>query len=599
MYEESGVTRGLGMTIAARSEPIDAPRQNWILTAGGDWLWIIGTPVLALAWALLTLVLLGPVWVISIFVVLNASHHLPTFLRIYGDKDLFERFRWSLVLGPVLPFCFAMVVVAFLVSSGRSLNDFLVLTLITTIWDPWHFLMQHYGFMRIYDRHNHAPRRIAARMDLALCGSWFVYLMLAALEWLPNLMYELVNQCGIWLPGLIDISLFGLLHDIFLVVALAVTFGYLYYLAWCRRHGYFISHAKLALMLVTFGVMYLTYVPNGLMEGIINSLRRWNPGISEWGFAMGFATVGMVHVTQYLAIVWKYNRSLARRPGAARSGWFLRSFTHGGLAVILLYVVFCLFYGFLITWGPGDVLHPDWLMNQDAVAVKWMAGTLAAAMFTSTIMHYYYDGFIWKIRHRENRQNLEMEDASSATTQSQARSGSWWDNDKRGSPRHTLLRQAVYFLPPILFVVVSYFLAIQDEVSRDPLTYARETIIAYEEDPARFQDRVEPALGGLDRQMQIELQMVELRKEDADHLVKLAFMNNFYGQLVVRKDLGNPAAIKACYQHYQQAIELLDRAVRSPGNRYHPETEEPLDEDQVHAIQSFWRDQMRGMEGQF
>ena len=310
------------MTIAASSEPIDAPCQNWILTAGGDWFWIIGTPVLALIWALLTLVLLGPVWVISIFVVLNASHHLPTFLRIYGDKELFKRFRWSLVLGPVLPFCFAMAVVAFLVSSGRSLNDFLVLTLITTIWDPWHFLMQHYGFMRIYDRHNHAPRRIAARMDLALCSSWFIYLMLAALEWLPNLMYELVNQCGIWLPGLINISLFDQLHNIFLVVALAVTFGYLYYLIWCRRHGYFISHAKLALMLVTFGVMYLTYVPNGMMEGIINSLRRWYPGISEWGFAMGFATIGMVHVTQYLAIVWKYNRSLASRPGASRPGWW-------------------------------------------------------------------------------------------------------------------------------------------------------------------------------------------------------------------------------------------------------------------------------------
>lgn len=587
------------MTIAARSEPTDGPRQNWILTAGGDWFWIIGTPVLALIWALLTLVLLGPVWVISIFVVLNASHHLPTFLRIYGDKELFKRFRWSLLLGPVLPFCFAMAVVAFLVSSGRSLNDFLVLTLITTIWDPWHFLMQHYGFMRIYDRHNHAPRKIAARMDLALCSSWFIYLMLAALEWLPNLMYELVNQCGIWLPGLIDISLFGLLHDISLVVSLAVTLGYLYYLTWCRRHRYFISHAKLALMLVTFGVMYLTYVPNGMMEGIINSLQRWDPGISEWGFAMGFATIGIVHVTQYLAIVWKYNRSLARRPAAARSGWFLRSFTHGGLGVILLYVVFCLFYGFLITWGPGDVLHPDWLVNQDALAVKWAAGTLAAIMFTSTIMHYYYDGFIWKIRHKENRQNLEMERGSSATTGSQSRSGSWWDSDKGGSPRNTFLRQAVYFLPPILFVVVSYFLAIQDEASRDPLGYARETIIAYEEDPARFQDRVEPALGSLDRQMQIELQMVELRKEDADHLVKLAFMHNFYGRLVVRREPDNPAAIKACYQHYQQSVQFLDRAIASPGNRYHPETEEPLEADQVHELQSFWRNQMRGMEAQF
>jgi hypothetical protein len=590
------------MTAVARSESIISPRQNWILNAGGDWFWIIGTPILALAWALLTLVTLGPIWVISIFVVFNASHHMPTFLRIYGDKDLFARFRWSLLLGPILPFCFAMAVVAFLVSSGRSLNDFLFLGLITAIWDPWHFLMQHYGFMRIYDRHNHAPRSIAARMDLALCGSWFVYLMLAALEWLPSLMYELVNLCGIWIPGLIDISLFAVLHDIALVVALGVTLGYLYYLTWCRRHGYFISHAKLALMLVTFGVMYLTYIPNGMMKGIISGLQQWNPAISEWSFPLGFATIGMVHVTQYMAIVWKYNRSLASRPGASRPGWFLSSFTRGGLVIILLYVIFCQFYGFLVTWGPADVLHPGWLLNQDAVAVKWVAGTLAAVLFTSTIMHYYYDGFIWKIRHKENRQNLEMEGESSSVAESSGSTGSWWDRETSGSPGKTFFRQAVYFLPPILFVTVSYFLASQDEASRDPINYARETIIAYENDLDSFQDRIGPALQALDGQMEIEEQMVKLRHGHADHLVRLAFMNTFYGQLEIRKDWGGAgqrSAIEDCHRRYQKSIELLEVAIRTPGSRYHVETGEPLDESQVRTLQSAWRGQMQRLEQEF
>ena len=104
------------MTVVARSESIVSPRQNWILNAGGDWFWIIGTPVLALAWALLTLLFLGPVWVISIFVVFNASHHVPTFLRIYGTRisssdsagaSCWGRYwhsalpwRWSLFLSP-------------------------------------------------------------------------------------------------------------------------------------------------------------------------------------------------------------------------------------------------------------------------------------------------------------------------------------------------------------------------------------------------------------------------------------------------------------------------------------------------------------------
>ena len=50
---------------------------------------------------------------------------------------------------------------------------------------------------------------------------------------------------------------------------------------------------------------------------------------------------------------------------------------------------------------------------------------------------------------------------------------------------------------------------------------------------------MEPALDGLDRQMQIELQMVELRKEDADHLVKLAFTK----QMVIWMSISNCAQL--------------------------------------------------------
>ena len=238
--------------------------------------------------------------------------------------------------------------------------------------------------------------------------------------------------------------------------------------------------------------------------------------------------------------------------------------------IILLYVIFCQFYGFLVTWGPADALHPGWLLNQDAVAVKWVAGTLAAVLFTSTIMHYYYDGFIWKIRHKENRQNLEMEGESSSAMESPESTGSWWDKETSGSPGKTLLRQAVYFLPPILFVMVSYFLANQDEASRDPINYARETIIAYEDDLDSFQDRIGPALQAQDGQMEVEEQMVKLRHGHADHLVRLAFMNTFYGQLVIRKEwrgAGQRSAIEDCHRRYQKSIELLEVAIRTPGSR--------------------------------
>jgi len=56
--------------------------------------------------------------------------------------------------------------------------------------------LQHYGFMRIYDRHNRAPQWLAARMDLWLCVSWFVFIMLAAADWLAGLLEDLSTRCS-------------------------------------------------------------------------------------------------------------------------------------------------------------------------------------------------------------------------------------------------------------------------------------------------------------------------------------------------------------------------------------------------------------------
>src|SRR6185503_7898581 len=86
-------------------------------------------------------------------------------------------------------------------------------------------------------------------------------------------------------------------------------------------------------------MMYLTYVPNPAMRSLL-------PG---WTFPAGFATLGMVHVTQYLAIVWKYNRSLALRGTDARPGLFQRAFSRGGLIVLVAYMVLCFGYGYGLT----------------------------------------------------------------------------------------------------------------------------------------------------------------------------------------------------------------------------------------------------------
>ena len=82
-------------------------QQNWVIDRLSDWLLIIGTPLISLVLVVATASRFGAEILLVIFGALNVGHHLPTFIRIYGDKDLLRRFRWSLLLGPVLPFSLA------------------------------------------------------------------------------------------------------------------------------------------------------------------------------------------------------------------------------------------------------------------------------------------------------------------------------------------------------------------------------------------------------------------------------------------------------------------------------------------------------------
>src|SRR5882724_5331091 len=209
------------------------PRQNWVLDPLQDVLFIVATPLLVTAGALFLFRLARPAdtlaWIGLAYVVFTVAHHLPTFIRIYGDVDLFQRFKWSFILGPLIPFTFAAGVLAYINLHQYPLEYFFYLLLFLAVWDPWHFLMQHYGFMRIYDRPNAAPQKLAARMDFWLCASWFGLIMVACGDWLPALLGDLYVKAH--LPVILAFSMTALrgIERGMLVLALAVTVAYSYY----------------------------------------------------------------------------------------------------------------------------------------------------------------------------------------------------------------------------------------------------------------------------------------------------------------------------------------------------------------------------------
>lgn len=537
------------------------PKQNWVLAPVPDLLFIIATPLLAFAWAAVVFVNFGAAMVLSIFIVFNVAHHLPTFIRIYGDRDLLARFRWSLLLGPVLPFSMAMLAVYYVIRSDFPVKNVMCLGLILHLWDPWHFFMQHYGFMRIYDVNNRAPRKLASRMDMLLCGSWFLMVMLGVVQWMPDLLYDIQCNHGIPLLRLFGSGGYVALEQLVLVTTVISSIAYLVYLRWCAVQGFFISWAKILLFVITFGVMYLAYIPNAAVQHVL-------PG---WNFPMGFAALGMVHVSQYLAIVWKYNRSLATNKDHARPGLFRTTFARGGVLVVLGYVACCLGYGYVLSPYPIEPFLP-------ALTVKtsqWIVGTLIAVGFTSTLLHYYYDGFIWKVRNKENQRHLAMQQSPDAADHHTA---SWWDTHNQSSILATILRQGLYFGLPILVVTVSYWMVTQNPLG-DPYRQVQQSIEL--SDDGFIDQSVQEAklaIVGINKQLEIERRMIEIRPRALHFtfVADLVYLKSLTtNRLIYRADPATDAEARSRHRlALATAIDSLEKALATSGpfgHRKNPE----------------------------
>jgi hypothetical protein len=560
---DKGTSRILSPRPRAGGASRVVPAQNWVLDPFQDTLFILAAPWIVLALALSAFLFLGPmaasVSIIGIHFVFTVAHHMPTFIRVYGDVELLRRFRWSLLLAPVIPFGFALSVLGYINYQGYPVEYILVLYLMLAVWDPWHFLMQHYGFMRIYDRHNAAPRRLAARMDLLLCVSCFVFIMLASGEWLPALLADLYGSAHLPLIMAVSARTLATLTQLAGLWAIAMAIAYCIYLCWCRQRGYFISFAKLALFASTFAVMYLAYTPNPW-------LTRVAPG---WSFKVGFAAVGIVHMTQYLAIVWRYNRSLALHSGRARSGWFRRLHVRGGWLAGAAYVGFCLLYGgFLTSKHDG----------------RWLASVLLAVGFTSTLTHYYFDGFIWKLRHQQNRENLQLDRAE----------GSWWSDSQPLAAGQVLLRQALYFGIP-LAVLTCGALSVWSHSNAD---YARHMYRAHDLDAqglaAEAAREGRRAFADMRQQLPYMTRLAELQPTSSREaeLAFLIYNHARYAHIVLPALDGRVVGVQETDSYraeVEEAIRVLQLAVDRGGSVAHDGREGMTLEEARNMVESWKR----------
>jgi Flp pilus assembly protein TadD len=317
---------------------------------------------------------------VSLAVISFASlgHHLPGFMRAYGDRELFWRYPWRFLAVPPLVFAIAMLfspptwLASALHLPWKHLHG---LELILLVWGTWHGLMQTYGFMRIYDVRRGVNDRWSARLDHWLCLMVFV----AGVVFSDARVFAIAK--AMWESGL---PVFGPQWLLWMRVgvgtlSLLVLTAYIVNLVRQVRSGQSISWVKL-LLIATTGWFY------------------WYTGRLSVNVLIGIAMFEIFHAVQYYAIVWVYNRRLFQRAGEKFGPLgFLFSDRWTMLGLYLAAIGAYSSIRFFTVDANAYIFSGT---SEDAY--QW----LVALFVTSSFLHFYFDGFIWKVSERKTQENL-------------------------------------------------------------------------------------------------------------------------------------------------------------------------------------------------
>ena len=343
--------------------PATAPKKSlWILDSWRDLALYVGTPLLLLPAFALAQARWSPQDIYLFVAAFGAmGHHLPGMIRAYGDRALFERFKWRFILAPLF---LLTVCVAFFWWDLKGI------LLVVFFWGVWHGLMQTYGFCRIYDAKTGTFDALTRRLDFAMCVIWFATAVALSPYRLSDTL-DTYYMCGgpFIAPSIIH-------HGQQLILLAAIVVSVLFILHFGRMWiiGHRPNPVKLALLVTSIAFWWYC---NNLVANIL----------------VGIALFEVFHDVQYLSLVWIYNRNRVEKD--SNIGGFMRFVFRRSGSLIGLYV------GLVFAYGSVSYFNAH-------VGLETVKRILTGVVTASTLLHFYYDGFIWKVRERSTRQSLGL-----------------------------------------------------------------------------------------------------------------------------------------------------------------------------------------------
>jgi Tfp pilus assembly protein PilF len=354
---------GLSRLQTVPDAPASASRPKlWILDSWRDLILYVGTPLLLMPVFALAQSRWSPQDIYLFVAAFGAmGHHLPGMIRAYGDRALFERFKWRFILAPL--FLLA-------VCTAFFWWDLKGILLVVFFWGVWHGLMQTYGFCRIYDAKTGTFDVITRRLDFAMCVIWFATAVALSPYRLSDTL-DTYYMCG---GPFIPPTMVHHGQQLILWAAIAVSVLFLIHFGRMWIAGKRPNPVKVALLVTSIAFWWYC---NNLVANIL----------------VGIALFEVFHDVQYLSLVWIYNRNRVEKD--SNIGGFMRFVFRRSGSLMGLYV------GLVFAYGSLAYINAH-------LGIDTVKRILTGVVTASTLLHFYYDGFIWKVRERSTRQSLGL-----------------------------------------------------------------------------------------------------------------------------------------------------------------------------------------------
>ncbi len=338
----------------------DVEARGYIVSPLYDSVFFTLSPLLAMGGLFLVgmLGMTGPQTTIlnQIFV---QAHLVLVFLRSHANRDIYKQF----------PLRFTAVPAVLMTAVALSRSVAVLVVVIGFFWDIYHTAQQTFGLARIYDRMAGNGAEVHRSADRWLNHLIYVGPIIAGLAFVSNLKpFNSLGDIG-W-TVFTFVPAYGNVWHAWLTVlmaAIAVPFLGWYCCRTCelRRAGFNVSVPKVTLLVSTAFASTVMWGFCPLGEGLFVS--------------------NLFHATQYFALVAHTERhTLSSRLGRAKGRW---DFTITWLVVLILGIA----YG---VWGSLFVAKQNIMGGYGNLTIR----LAFAVSLTVSIMHFWYDGFIWSVR---------------------------------------------------------------------------------------------------------------------------------------------------------------------------------------------------------